>query len=84
MVGDRAALPGTPYLLTLDSDTQLYPGAAGELIGTMLHPLNRPVLDEKRGVVTRGHGLIHPLIDTELESAAATDFALENGSEFRA
>ena len=76
VVGDRAALSGTPYLLTLDSDTQLYPGAAGELIGAMLHPLNRPVLDEKRGVVTRGHGLIHPRIDTELESAAATDFAL--------
>ena len=76
VVGDRAALDGIPFILTLDSDTQLYPGAAGELIGAMLHPLNRPVLDKKRGVVTRGHGLIHPRIDTELESASATDFAL--------
>ena len=74
--GDTEALAGTPYILTLDSDTELYPGAAGELIGAMLHPLNRPVLDEKRGIVTRGHALIHPRIDTTLESAYATDFAL--------
>ena len=76
VAGDRAALTGVPYLLTLDSDTELYPGAAGELIGAMLHPLNRPVLDPVRGVVTQGHALVHPRIDTTLESAYATDFAL--------
>ena len=76
VTGDREGLAGTRYILTLDSDTRLYPGAAGELIGAMLHPLNRPVLDEKRGRVLRGHGLIHPRMDTELESAGATDFAL--------
>ena len=74
--GDADALAGIPYILTLDSDTELYPGAAGELIGAMLHPLNRPVLDKKRGVVTHGHAIIHPRIDTTLESACATDFAL--------
>lgn len=76
VVGDRAALAGTPYILTLDSDTQLYPGSAGELIGAMLHPLNRPVLDERRKLVVSGHGVIHPRMDTELSSAYATDFAL--------
>ena len=76
VVGDRAALAGVPYILTLDSDTELYPGAAGELIGAMLHPLNRPVLDPKRRVVSRGCGLIHPRIDTTLASAYATDFSL--------
>ncbi len=74
--GDRDALAGTRYILTLDSDTRLYPGAAGELIGAMLHPLNRPVLDARGRVVTRGHALLHPRIDTTLESACATDFAL--------
>ena len=74
--GEREALRGTRYILTLDSDTLLYPGSAGELIGAMLHPLNRPLLDERRGTVVRGHGLIHPRIDTELTSAYATDFAL--------
>ncbi len=76
VIGDRDALNGTVFLLTLDSDTRLYPGAAGELIGTMLHPLNRPKLDTERGVVTAGHGILHPRLDTELKSAAATDFSL--------
>ena len=76
VTGDRDALNGTFFLLTLDSDTRLYPGAAGELIGAMLHPLNRPKLDTERGVVTAGHGILHPRLDTELMSAAATDFSL--------
>ncbi len=76
VTGERDALRGTRYILTLDGDTRVYPGAAGELIGAMLHPLCRPVIDPKRRVVTRGHALIHPRIATELASANATDFAL--------
>ena len=76
VTGDRKTLSGTRYLLTLDSDTRLYPGAAGELIGAMLHPLSRPHVDRKRQVVTRGHALLQPRMDTELYSATATDFAL--------
>ena len=76
VTGDRDALAGTRFLLTLDSDTRLYPGAAGELIGVMLHPLCRPVLDEDKGVVSAGYGILHPRLDTDLESANATDFAL--------
>lgn len=74
--GEQDALNGTRYLLTLDSDTQLYPGAAGELIGAMLHPLNSPELDMQHGLVRRGYGLIHPRIDTELFSASSSDFSL--------
>ena len=74
--GDAAALAGTRFLLTLDSDTRLYPGAAGELIGAMLHPLVRPRIDGRTGLVTQGHGIIHPRIATDLASANATDFAL--------
>lgn len=76
VTGDRDALAGTRFLLTLDSDTRLYPGAAGELIGTLLHPLNCPVLDEERGVVLRGHGVLQPRLDADLASANATDFSL--------
>jgi cyclic beta-1,2-glucan synthetase len=75
LAGDPQALDGTRYILTLDSDTELLPGAAGELIGAMLHPLNRPVTDGERGVVISGHGVIHPRVSTELESAARTDFS---------
>lgn len=76
VTGDRDALCGVNYILTLDSDTWVYPGSVEELIGAALHPLNRPVFDEKRRVVTRGHAIIHPRMDTELKSANATDFAL--------
>ena len=76
VTGDADALAGLRFLLTLDSDSRLYPGAAGQLIGAMLHPLNRPVIDGKTGVVTAGHGVIQPRLVTEAESARATDFAL--------
>ena len=39
--GMRRRLRGTAYLLTLDADTRLTPGAARALAGAMLHPLNR-------------------------------------------
>ena len=70
--GDPAELYGS-YILTLDADTRLVPGAARQLIGAALHPLNRPVV--KHRVVIRGHGIIHPRMAVELSSAMATDFA---------
>lgn len=73
--GDAAALRGTAYLLTLDADTCLTPGAARALAGAMLHPLNRPVVDARRSVVTHGYGLLHPRMATELQSARASDWA---------
>ena len=73
--GDAAALEGTKYLLALDSDTRLSPGAAKELIGAMLHPLCRPEIDETRGVVVRGYGILAPRIGVDLSSAGKMDFS---------
>ena len=73
--GDASALEDVQFLLTLDADTVLTPGAARELIAAMLHPLNRPQVDPARRIVTAGYGLLHPRIATDLESATATDFA---------
>ena len=39
---DPAFLSTVRYVITLDSDTQLPRDAARRLIGTALHPLNRP------------------------------------------
>ena len=74
--GERDALIGARYILTLDSDTRPYPGSLTELIAAMLHPLNAPVLDAEKGVVTAGHAVIHPRMATLLSSASATDFSL--------
>ncbi|MBQ8216475.1 MAG: hypothetical protein IJZ91_00790 [Oscillospiraceae bacterium] len=76
VTGERDALSGVKYIITLDSDSRIYPGSLGELIGAMLHPLNRPQIDERCKVVKKGHALIHPRIDTELKSAVETDFAI--------
>lgn len=73
--GDTELLRSAQYILTLDGDTVPSPGSVCELIGAMLHPMNTPVLDRERGLVTSGHGIIHPRICTSLASAGATDFA---------
>jgi len=75
VVGDRDALRGTRYIISLDADTRIFPGSLGQLIGAALHPLNTP-LPGPDGLPTAGHAVIHPRIETELESAGATDFAL--------
>lgn len=74
--GEKDALHGINYIITLDSDTKVYPGSVESLISAMLHPLNRAVIDRKKGVVTKGHAIIQPRISTELMSANATDFSL--------
>ena len=53
VVGDVAALAGTRYVITLDTDTQLPRDAARQFVGTMAHPLNRPVLRRPARAVVR-------------------------------
>ena len=73
--GDAAALSGVRYLLVLDSDTRMTPGAAKELAGAMLHPLNQAQTDETRGVVTAGYGILSPRVGTTLSAAMRSDFS---------
>lgn len=68
-------LPAVRYVITLDADTNLHMGAARRLIGTMAHPLNRPVVDLERGAVVKGHGIIQPRIGVSLDSAGKTLFS---------
>lgn len=63
------------YIITLDADTEPAVGTLRKLVAAMEHPLNRPVVDPARRVVTAGHALIHPRIATGLEAASQTPFA---------
>ncbi len=72
LAGDPEALHAK-YVLCLDGDTRLVPGSARQLIGAAMHPLNAPLVE--KGVVTRGHGVLHPRMAVELDRAMATDFA---------
>lgn len=73
--GDREALWDTKFVITLDSDTCLNVGAAQELVGAMLHPLNQPVIDPKKKRVISGHALFQPRVAVELEAANRSFFS---------
>jgi cyclic beta-1,2-glucan synthetase len=65
--GHAASLPsGIRYVITLDADTRLPIGAAKRLVGKMAHPLNRPSLDRRAGVVVAGHAILQPRVTPSL------------------
>ena len=63
------------YLLTLDEDTRLHSGAVADMLGVMIHPMNKPIIDEKRHIVKRGYAIVAPRTDISLESSVATRFS---------
>ncbi len=62
VVGETAVLAGVKYVITLDTDTQLPRDAARQLVGTMAHPLNRPVYDADLQRVHAGYGILQPRV----------------------
>ena len=74
IIGATAILPLIKYVITLDTDTQLPRDSARQLVGTMAHPLNRPVFDAKRGIVTEGYSILQPRVGVSLPSARRSWF----------
>ncbi len=56
-------------MITLDADTRLPRGAARRLVGKLAHPLNRPSLDPRSGLVVEGHAVLQPRITPSLPAA---------------
>lgn len=78
IVDSSSAFPASKnikYVITLDSDTILPMGAAKKMVGIMAHPLNKPLIDKERGIVTEGYGILQPKVDIEMESTNATFFS---------
>jgi cyclic beta-1,2-glucan synthetase len=75
VAGRTPVLRDCRYVITLDSDTMLPPGAARTLVGAMAHPLNRAEFDAARGRVTRGYGILQPRVGVSLPSARRSRFA---------
>jgi len=73
--GDLKILPGVRYVLTLDSDTRLPRDAARKLVGVMIHPLNRAVVDPTLRRVTEGYGILQPRVSVTASSAAGSLFS---------
>jgi hypothetical protein len=73
--GDTSVLRRVRYIITLDSDTQLPRGTAHALIGAMMHPLNRAIIDPERRIVTQGYGILQPRVGVSVHSAAQSRMA---------
>jgi cyclic beta-1,2-glucan synthetase len=73
--GDLSLLAGVRYVITLDLDTQLPADAARRLVGTIAHPLNRPVIDRVTNTVVEGYGILQPRVDISIRSASRSRFA---------
>jgi cyclic beta-1,2-glucan synthetase len=73
--GDAALFAEVRFVITLDADTQMPRDAARRLIGTALHPLNRPRIDPSLNRVTYGYGILQPRVSVSLESSARSRFA---------
>ena len=72
--GDPGRLARIRYVLTLDADTGLPQGAAARLVGTLDHPLNRPVVG-KWGRTRAGFSVLQPRIELLPDPSGSTPFA---------
>ena len=54
------------YVITLDADTKLPKGVVNQMVGAMLHPLNRPRLDSLLQRITQGYGIMQPRVTPSL------------------
>ena len=75
VVGDTGMLQQIKYVITLDADTQLPRDAARQLVGAMMHPLNRPRYDEHEQRVTEGYGVLQPRVAASLTGANRSRYA---------
>lgn len=72
LVGSAEDLTQARFVITLDADTQLAPGAAQALVGTLAHPLNRPLMTDGR--LSAGYTMIQPRLAVDPEVAARNLF----------
>lgn len=75
IVGDVTKLRNIKYIITLDTDTSLPRDSARKLVGTMAHPLNRPVFNNFTQSIEQGYGILQPRISLNLPSADSSLFS---------
>ncbi|NLC69610.1 MAG: glycosyl transferase, partial [Clostridiaceae bacterium] len=69
-----SAIPYVKYVVTLDADTKLPIGTVKTLVGTIMHPMNKAVVDREKGIVTEGHGIFQPRININITSVNVSLF----------
>ncbi len=81
VVGATELLASVKYVITLDTDTQLPRDAARQFVGTMAHPLNRPVYDAALQRVRAGYGILQPRVSVSLPGTNQSRYARLQGGE---
>jgi cyclic beta-1,2-glucan synthetase len=81
IVGDTTALTNVKFVITLDTDTQLPRNAARQFAGTLAHPLNRPVYDEKLRRIVNGYGILQPRIAISLPGTNRSHYVRLYGAD---
>ncbi len=74
VVGRPTMLGSVRYVITLDTDTQLPRDAARQMVGTLAHPLNQPVIDKTSRRVVDGYTILQPRVGVSLPSAQRSRF----------
>lgn len=75
LCGDMQGFSAVKYIMALDADTNLPLDTVNELVAVAVHPINKPVVDDAKGRVVSGYGILTPKIETEINSAFETGFA---------
>ncbi len=72
---DLKKLPKIKYVITIDSDTNLVMDSAFKLVGAMSHILNWPEVDKIKNIVFKGHGVIQPRVNLDIDDGRKTLFS---------
>lgn len=75
IAGETARLSKVKYVITLDTDTQLPRDSAWQLIGVMVHTLNRPRYDQGGQRVCAGYGILQPRVSSSLPGTNRSQYA---------
>lgn len=73
-LGSAGQNPAFPFVITLDSDTQLPLGTARRLVGTLAHPLNRAELHPDGTHAMRGFTILQPRVAVQLAEGNKSRF----------
>nr|MBA3674516.1 cyclic beta 1-2 glucan synthetase [Chitinophagaceae bacterium] len=81
IIGDTAIFKTIKYIITLDTDTQLPRDTARKMIGSMAHPLNHPVYNDKKKRVTEGYTILQPRVSNSLPANNSSLYARLHGND---
>ncbi len=81
IVADASCLSKIKYIITLDTDTQLPRDTAWKMIGTMTHPLNHPVYNEKKKLIVDGYSILQPRVSNSLPATDSSLYARLHGND---